>query len=436
MLSTVVLLANLITASAPAAAIAREHDAVVIRCGHLLDGVTNAGTAGVEILIRGHRIESVGPTVHASAGAKVIDLSDYTVLPGLIDAHTHFFLHDWPLRGEDLQRDYDEQITYETQAYRTIDATVRAREWLEAGFTAVRDLGTEGAGYGDVALRDMIEEGRVSGPRMRVATLGLSVTGSYIPHYAADLLARPGLGMPMGAQLADGPTECRRAVRQQVNAGADWIKIYADHGRRLHRGESLRTFSDEELQAILDEARFAGVPVAAHATSSAGARAATRAGVKSIEHGVNLDEDTLRLMKERDVVLCPTLYTDHLLIDRMTDPETRAAVQRQADVHRDTFRRALAMGVRIVYGTDTKKANDFRYMVEYGMSPADAVRAATSNAADLLGWGDRLGRVEPGYLADLVAVRGNPLVDIRALESVVFVMKDGIVVKAPSVDLR
>jgi len=311
---------------------------------------------------------------------------------------------------------------------------VSARKQLLAGFTTIRDVETEGAWYGDVALRDAINDGIVIGPRMQCATRAISITGGYVPYgYSPDV------DIPRGAQLADGVDGVRKAVREQLANGADLIKIYIDHPRRSNPNPdqltAWQTFSPEEAKAIMDEAHRAGVKVAAHVYGSGPAKVAIEAGVNSLEHGIYLDDSTFRLMADKGVFWVPTLmaYLQGLDDPGLT-PERKRIMDGTIERHKETFQRALKTQVKMAFGTDLSgyhenAAEEFVWMVRYGMPPLQALRAATSSAAELMGWQDRVGSIEPGKFADIVAVDGNPVDDIKAMQRVTFVMKDGIVYK-------
>jgi imidazolonepropionase-like amidohydrolase len=396
----------------------------VIKCGSLIDVKNEQVKKNVLILIKGNKIEKVG-TFEIPPGAEIIDLSEMTVLPGLIDSHVHLFLHEGS---------YDDQLLKESIPYRTIRAVVHARQTLEAGFTTIRDLETEGAGYADVDLKTAINQGIIPGPRMQVSTRALSTTGGYaLMGYSWEIQ------VPTGAQLVDGVDEVRKAVREQIKYGADWIKIYADSRRRRNEvADSLTwylTFSDDELKAIVEEAQKMNVKVAAHCYSSIAAQRAINAGVASIEHGLYLDEATLKLMKEKGVYYCPTLVAYYRWSKREgLSPETRKMIENTVKLHSETFKRALKVGVKIAFGSDLTEshgtnAEEFELMVKYGMKPLDAIKSATIISAELLGWQDKIGSIEPGKLADIIAVKGDPLNDIKVLRDVKFVMKDGEIYK-------
>jgi imidazolonepropionase-like amidohydrolase len=396
-----------------------------VRCGRLFDGKTLELRENVVLLIEGNRIKDVGPSVEIPSGAKIIDLSGATVLPGLIDAHTHTFLHGI---------NYEEALLKKSQQYRAIWATVAARDMLLAGFTTVRDIETEGAGYGDVALRDAINDGLIIGPRMQCATRALSITGGYSPYGYA-----PHVDIPKGVQIADGVDGVRKAVREQLGHGADLIKIYIDHRRRgtpnPDQLTSWPTFSFEEVEAIVDEASKVGAKVAAHVYSSGAAQTAIRAGVSSLEHGMYLDETTFQMMADKGVYWVPTIMAYmQFLGDEDISQERLRLMTGTTDRHREAFQRALKLPVKIAFGSDLDghhgtAGEEFAWMVRYGMPPLEALRAATSSAAQLLGWDDRVGSLEAGMFADVVAVGGNPVEDITEMTRVTFVMKDGVVYK-------
>ena len=400
---------------------------VAVRCGRLIDGRTDDVRSGAVVLAEGERIKAVGAGLAVPADATVIDLSRSTCLPGLIDNHTHILL-----QGDITAADYDEQLLKESIPYRAIRATVAARTALLNGFTALRDLETEGAMYADVDVKTAINRGIIPGPRMFVATRALAPTGTYpLLGYSWELR------MPEGVQIADGADGLRRAVREQVKYGADWIKYYSDRKYYLKDGalRSWTNFTDEEAKALVDEAHRLGRRVAAHAIGRDGIESALRAGVDTIEHGDGLDEQSIDVMVRRGVYWCPTIYVGAYVA------EGRAAAgapiwKAMVDLERQAFGKALEKGVRISYGTDAGgyawtegQAKEFSYMVRYGMSPMQAIRSATSVAAALLDQQDNLGALEAGRLADLIAVAGDPLKDITELERVRFVMKGGVVVK-------
>ncbi len=409
----------------PAAAFAQAPRQIAIRAGKLIDGKSDRPISNALILVEGEKIVSITPGGSAPAGVEVIDLSHATVLPGLIDTHTHLLL-----QGDITAQDYDEQLLKESIPYRAILAARNARLALEHGFTTLRDLETEGAMYADVDVKTAIERGEVPGPRLQVATRAMAPTGMYpLSGYSWEL------EMPHGVQIVNGVESARLAVREQVANGADWIKYYSD--RRYYFGadgvlHSWVNFTDEEARAIVDEAHRLGHRVAAHAIGSDGIAAALRAGADTIEHGDGLTDELIAQLVQRNVYWVPTVA-----VGAYVAPGRGGNWPRMVESEKAAFARALSKGVRIAFGTDaggfdwTKfpQAREFKYYVDYGMTPLQAIRTATTVAADLLGWGDRVGSVEPGKLADLIAVSGDPLTDITELERVKFVMKGGTVYK-------
>ena len=404
-------------------------EVTVIKAGTLIDGTSAQPRKNQMIVIRGNRIESVGADVATPAGARVIDLSNMTVLPGMIDAHTHIFL-----QGEDpAQGGYDIQLLKYPLAYRAARAAVSARRALEQGFTTIRDVETEGAGYGDVGIKMAINERRIPGPRMFVVTRAISTTGGYnLEGYA------PEIEVPKGAQLVDGPVEARKAAREQLDHGADWIKVYMTHRSWVDKQGNLvsqATLTVDELKAIVDEAHGWNRKVACHAYGGEGMQRALDGGCDSIEHGLDLTDANVAQMVRQGTWLVPTLsvYYDH-----NDAPDTAAGKRdrKRVAVHGPSFQRAMKAGVKIAFGTDAGGfswdepiAQEFGRMVEFGMSPMDAIRAATSRAADLLDMTGDLGVIAPGAYADVIAVNGDPLRDVNVLKDVRFVMKDGSVFK-------
>ncbi len=397
--------------------------AILLTGAQVLDLSGERLLEGRDILIIGKRIADVAPAqfVQTPDDAKRMDLSGLTVIPGLIDAHSHLLLHPYD------ETSWNDQVLKESLELRTIRAVPAMRATLEAGFTTLRDLGTEGAGYADVALRDAVAQGIVPGPRIFAVTRALVATGCYGPS-GFD----PRWDVPKGAQVADGEDGLRRAVRQQIAAGADWIKVYADY-RRKPGDPSTPTYSQNELNVIVDEARSAGLPVASHAVTSEAIRRSVLAGVATIEHGYNASEEVLALMRERGVALCPTLAAAEAYA-RYRGWEPGSPDPPRIKQTKEMFTRALASGVTIACGSDVgvfahgDNARELELMVDYGMSPTAALKAATITAAGVLGRADDLGRIAKDHLADIVAVRGNPLEDIATLRSVVVVIKDGNVI--------
>jgi len=425
------VIAALSAANSTGAQNAPQVSVTVIRAGTLIDGKSGEPKKNQVIVIRGNRIESVQDAASAKipSGAKTIDLSGATVLPGLIDSHTHIFL--W---GEDPAKGgYDDNILHAGIALRAARATVAVRSALEQGFTTLRDLETEGAGYGDVEIKQAIEDGVIPGPRLFVVTRAISTTGGYpLEGYA------PELDMPKGAQLIDGPVEARKAAREQLDHGADWIKVYMTHRSWVDKQGNLvsqPTLTVEELKAIVDETHGWGKKVACHAYNGIGLHRALDGGCDSIEHGLELDDAAIAQMVRQGTWYCATITPYYNWWAPENTPEGQRDRKRVA-VHGPSFTKALHAGVKIVFGTDAGSfpwnesiAQEFARMVEFGMSPMQAIQSATSRAAEMLDRQGELGVVAPGAYADLVAVSGDPLKDVNELKHVKFVMKDGTVYK-------
>lgn len=398
----------------------------VLRCGSLFDARSEAVQKNVIVVVEGDKIREITNTVPDRA--TVIDLSRETCLPGLIDTHTHILL-----QGDITAADYDEQLLKQSPEYRTILATVNARRALEYGFTSIRDLETEGAGYADVDVKKAINSGVIPGPRMQVATRALDVTGAYpLLGYA------PNVPVPHGVQVVDGPDNARQAVREQISHGADWIKVYSDRSYRVREDgvlDDIPTFTIDELRAIVDEAHRERHKVASHAMALQGVHNSVEAGVDSIEHGNYIAEEDLKTMAARGIYYVPTIYVGEYVAQGRA-AEGAPVWVKMIQIHEDTFRRAMKAGVKIAFGTDAggfdwkvNPAKEFSSMVKFGMTAAQALRSATATAAELLGMKDSLGTLEAGKLADIVAVPGDPLRDVSIMESVDFVMKGGVVQK-------
>ncbi|MBY9063096.1 amidohydrolase family protein [Sphingomonas yunnanensis] len=394
---------------------------LLLRPAGVFDGIDGEVHAGWQVLVRGERIVAVGPDLTVASNARVVDLTGDTLMPGMIEGHGHLFLHPYD------EASWDDQVLHEPLALRTARAVANAKATLRAGFTSARDLGTEGAGYADVGVKQAIDQGIIEGPRLSVATRAIVALGAYGPKGF-----EPGVAIPQGAEEVSGVEQMVAAVRRQIAAGADWIKLYADY--RWRAGEDSRpTLSLDEIRAAVAAAHDAGRPVAVHASTPEGMRRAIEAGVDTIEHGYGGTTAIFASMAARKITLCPTLAAADASARYRgwTGAEPAPAAVRAA---RESFRRARAAGVPICMGGDVgvyahgSNAREMALMAAGGMTPAEVLVAATSGNARWMRVGDRLGAVKPGMLADLVAVAGDPTSDLAALRRVRAVMKDGVIV--------
>src|SRR5882724_10979506 len=405
-----------------------------VRCGVLIQPETGKAQHNVLITVQGERVREVQENANPPAGkpsSQIVDLSDHTCLPGLIDTHTHTLL-----QGDITAEDYDVQLLKQSIAYRAILGTRSVRRALEYGFTTIRDLETEGAGYADVDLKKAINNGIIPGPRMKVATRAMDVTGAYpLSGYSPDV------PVPHGVQIVDGADEGRKAVREQISFGADWIKVYSDRSYFVRPDgvlDDIPTFTLDELRAIVDETHRQHHKVASHAMALNGVHNSVEAGVDSIEHGNYIAEADLKTMAQKGIFYVPTIYVGEYVAQGRAAAGAKVWLE-MLKIHEDTFRRALNAGVKIAFGTDVggfdwgiNPAVEFPFMVRYGMTPIQAIRAATSNAAELLGMQNDVGSITAGKYADLVAVKGDPLTDVAVLQKIDFVMKGGEIHKAVS----
>ena len=399
---------------------------IAIKCGKLFNARTGNIASNQTIIVKGNRIESIGTDTKADS---IIDLSDYFVLPGLIDCHTHVLL-----QADITSEDYDVQILKESIPYRTIRAVKSCNQSIQNGFTTIRDLGTEGAGFADVDLKKAINKGEMIGPRMFVSTLAINTTGHY-PIKASDYAWE--LHLPKGLQEITGADEARKAVRSQIEHGADWIKIYAD--RSYYKTENgyrgLPNFTTEEINAIGDETIRSRKKLAAHAMTRDGIIAAINAGARSIEHGTGMDDECIKLMVSKGVFWCSTIFVN----DYVAEGRAKAGsiINKQfIETLPAIFKKAINAGVKLAYGTDIggyawdmPQAKDFEYFVQWGLTPTQAIQTATITAAQLLEQEGNIGEIKTGAFADIIAVKGDPTKDISLLQQVKWVMKDGVVYK-------
>ena len=396
--------------------------AIVLHAARLLDVESGRVTTPGEILVEGEEIKEVGAKVTHPPQAEVIDLGDTTLLPGLIDAHVHLFLHPG---AEDLQ------TIEESVPQRTITATLAARDDLMAGFTAERDMGTEGAGSADTAVRNAINDGQIAGPRLRISGNAINILGGH-----EDAIGyNPEQHVLPNATYANNADELVAVIREQLKEGADFIKIYETGPDTLVNGR-LSTpyqYTEDQLAAAVREAARTGHRVAVHATGEPGTLYAARAGMESVDHAYQLSDETMRIMHEKQIFAVPTFTIAEYFADHAATPEAAIRERALLDLHASEFKKQLASGVPIAMGSDVgpfphgTQAREFVLMVKFGMSPLAAIQAGTLNGAKLLGWQDQIGDLKPGYAADIVAVPGNPLDDITALQKVSFVMKNGVI---------
>ena len=393
---------------------------IVLHAARLLDVESGRIISPGEILVKGDVISEVGAKVTHPSGAEVIDLGDSTLLPGLIDAHIHLFLHPG---AEDLQ------TVQESVPQRTIMATLAARDDLMAGFTAERDMGTEGAGSADTAVRDAINSGQIPGPRLRISGNAINILGGH-----EDAIGyNPEQHILPNATYANNAAELVTVIRQQIKEGADFIKIYETGADSVvnNRLSTPFQYTEDELAAAAREAARTGNRIAVHATGEPGTLFAARAGVVSIDHANQLSDETMRIMREKQIFAVPTFAIAEYFADHARSPEAAAREHQMLDLHAAEFKRQLAAGVPVAMGSDVgpfphgTQAREFVLMVKYGMTPLAAIQAGTVNGAKLLDWPDRIGTLKPGYAADIVSVPGNPLNDIAVLGKVSFVMKAG-----------
>jgi|HubBroStandDraft_2_1064218.scaffolds.fasta_scaffold07099_4 imidazolonepropionase-like amidohydrolase len=392
---------------------------IAVRASRMLDVKSGSDVPNAVVLIQDDKITAAGTSLKIPAGAEVVNLGDATLLPGLIDCHTHLMA-----RMSDEPQGYGLSLLTKSQAFRALEGAADARVTLLAGFTAVRDVESEGSGYADVALRDAINQGLVDGPRMQVATRGIAAVGKYFPFGISPDLT----DFPTGAQMISGPEEARRAAREQIGGGANLLKVYADWG--------IPTLTIDEIRPIVEEAHKSRLRVAAHADSPEGIRNALTAGVDSIEHGHQADRSSFELIKQKNAFWVPTIGYYFFAVDTAKSPQPHKYMQETLERTRQNISIARELGVKIANGFDPssaeahgKNAREIIAMTKLGLQPLEAIRAATTNAAELMGWSEKVGSIEPGKFADIIAVSGDPIADIGELEHVKFVMKGGTIVK-------
>jgi imidazolonepropionase-like amidohydrolase len=421
-IAALIFIAGALLGWTPASKAVTSTNIIVLHAAHLLEIETGHIISPGEVLVRGDRIAETGTTVTHPPGAETIDLGDRTLLPGLIDAHVHLFLHPG---AEDLQ------TVQESVPQRTIMATLAARDDLLAGFTAERDMGTEGAGSADTALRNAIDEGLIPGPRLRISGNAVDILGGH-----EDAIGfNPAQNVLPNATQANDDAELVKVIRQQFKEGADFIKIYETGPDSLRDGQfsTVYQYTVSELEAAIREAARVGRRVAVHATGEPGALYAAQAGVASIDHAFQLSDETMRLMREKQIFAVPTFALSEYWADHPASPEQGARRRAMLDFHIGQFRKQLAAGVPVAMGSDVgpfphgTQAREFVLLVKYGMTPLAALQAGTLNGAKLLAWETEIGALKSGYLADIIAVPGDPLQDISAVQKVSFVMKGGVV---------
>ncbi len=396
--------------------------AIVLRAARMLDVGAGKIVSPAEILIEGDRISAVGPNITHPPGAEVIDLGDTTLMPGLIDAHVHLFLHPG---AEDLQ------TVEESVPQRTITATLAAKADLMAGFTAERDMGTEGAGSADTAIRNAIDQGSIPGPRLRISGNAIDIVGGH----EDAIRFNPAQHVFSNATYANSAEQLVKVIREQVKEGADFIKIYQTGPDSLVNGKLVTPYqySEAQLAAAVEEAARTGRRVAVHATGEPGALYAAQAGVESVDHAYQLSEQTMRIMHEKDIPAVPTFAISEYFAEHAATPNAARHEREMQQLHALEFKKQLAIGVPMAVGSDVgpfphgTQAREFELMVEYGMSPVAVLRADLLNGAKLLGCGGQIGALKAGYFADVIAVPGDPTKDISVLKRVVFVMKGGTV---------